>query len=57
MGKGILYGIVLIILSLVWVGLEYYLDGNVINQYSDTILSFIFAYLITDKIYNEYIKK
>ena len=36
-----------------WVGVEYYLDGQIFNQHSDTVYAIILASLITDKLSNK----
>lgn len=50
--KSCLWFAVGIILCLVWIGLEYELDGVVINQQSDAIICLLTSWLIVDKIDN-----
>lgn len=51
--KYILFGILGIILTFTWIGLEYTLDGTVIPQHSDSIFLIILDYLLTDKVYDK----
>lgn len=50
--KSCLWFAVGIILCFVWIGLEYELDGVVINQQSDAIICLLTSWLIVDKIDN-----
>lgn len=44
------YITVLTLLSLVWIGLEYTFDGQVMPSTSDTIVGLWFAYFITHRL-------
>lgn len=48
MRRYLLYGLTVIILSIFWIGLEYIMDGQIINQRSDTILCLLFSWFVMD---------
>lgn len=51
--KCVLFIATLLIICFSWVGVEYYLDGQIINQHSDTVYAILLASLITDKLSNK----
>ena len=54
--KGLLmFYLVLSIVCLTWYGLEWLLDGAIINQYSDSVFAFILSSLLTEKVYKVYL--
>ena len=50
MRRYLLYGLVVIVLTVFWIGLEYILDGQIISQRSDTVILWIFSWFVMDWI-------
>lgn len=48
MRRYLLYILTVVILTIFWIGLEYIMDGQIINQRSDTVLCLIFSWFIMD---------
>lgn len=55
--KSSLFIITFLIINFCWIGLEYTFDGQVISQFSDTVFGIILAWLLSEKIYIEYLYK
>ena len=50
MRRYLLYGLVVIVLTVFWIGLEYILDGQIISQRSDTVILWILSWFVMDWI-------
>lgn len=54
--KYIIFVVLTILITLSWMGLESVLDGKIISQHSDTVIAFILAYFVTDRLYERLYK-
>lgn len=50
MRRYLLYGLVVAVLTIFWIGLEYILDGQIISQRSDTVILWILSWFIMDRV-------
>lgn len=48
MRRYFLYGAVVTILTIFWVGLEWILDGQIVSQHSDTVIVLILSWFVMD---------
>lgn len=51
--RSLIFVLTIIIVTLAWIGLEYTLDGEIINQHSDSIVALIFGWLLSRDISNK----